>query len=452
MRASRSILRIFSIGFLLLAIIGGVQAQENADAYATQDLVYFKEIIQLKMDAVKEAAQQDIALISAKFDGQEKKIDAQNAKIDQGLSLLGTLLSGLGIVLTVFGVLSFITLQAKAKKEARIAALEWFKINAEPLKGEISSLQERLAGLEQQAKESIAKHVEWVEAGALDARKHMQKYIGTSNDAPPDVAAQSALALSEAVKVTKNKTEESYEFSDFANLAFDCFNKGDKVAAAGFWKRAAKHPGASDEEVAISLYNLAVIYRKLNFLDQSISILDSVKDKFLDSSSVGARLYAGKAIISKAYALTDQENFEKASEEYLSFFDWAERYKDDELADPLCQARNGFGFMLLCDAKKNWVSDIKSKKLLEKALLNFEKALEYNSLEPFAIGNVAYCMHLLGASEHDSREKIREALQLGGKRLYTSTLEDFRIHNLPAEDDAFKAILDFEWSQLYGRS
>gem|GEM_PF-5018433 len=359
---SECILRSLRVICFLFIFVGAVQAGEGQESKVAQDLAFFKEVSQLKIGSLKEIVQRDVAAINAKFESLEKRIDAQNAKIDQGLSLLGTLLSGLGIVLTVFGVFSFISLQSRAKQEARQAALEWFKANAESLKGEIFSLQERLAGLEQQATESIAKHVQWVEAGALDARQQIQKSIGAPTEGPPDVAAQSALALAEAVQTTKSKPEKDYDFSDFANLAFDYFNKGNKARAAEFWEKAAKHPNASDEEAAISLFNLAVTYRDLNLVYKSLATFDSVIEKFLDNSSAGARMYAGKAIISKAYALSDQEDNEQATQAYFKFFEWAVRYSYDGLAEYISQARNGFGFMLLCEAKKELVEYCYSHK------------------------------------------------------------------------------------------
>jgi tetratricopeptide (TPR) repeat protein len=430
-----------------------VNAGESSGGGMTVQLDSLKESTQLKIESLKDSSRKDLDLVLAKFDGVDKRVDAQNSKIDQGLDLLGNLLSGLGIVLTVFGVFSFLSVQSKAKKEAERVAKDWFDENSVSLKTKFDLLQERLSELELQAKESFEKHVLWVQAGASDARQQMQRQLASplSNSVvKSDINAQSALALAEVAEVARGKSEQDYSFTDVNNLAFNYYNEGDKASAARFWEKAARHTNATDDEVAESLFNLAVTYNQLGHPKKAISIYESLIDRFSEGESQRVRAYAAKAMLNKSFIQNSLGEHDSEREGYYKFLEWESKYRQDGLNDQVSRAYNGLGFLLLCEAKESWHDQHGRDEKLNAAKDFLERALSSNGKDSFVIGNLAYCAHVMGATEEEVRSKIKVALALGGEHLFVSTLKDFLIHPIAELDESFENIFRSEWAKLKG--
>lgn len=432
---------------LALAITGIAIADEAENDGGVQGLSLLKETTQIRMESLKDSVRKDLDSVLARFDALDKRVDAQNAKVDQGLSLLGDLLSGLGVVLTLFGVLSFFSVQAKAKKEASRVSEDWFEANSDSFKSKISSLQVRLGELEAQAKESFERHVQLVEAGARDAREKIQSSIDNAVNVP-DIDAGSVSALAEVAKNAKSKPEEEYSFEDLSNLAFNYYSVGDKVGAVKFWDRAAKHPSATVDQIADSLFNLGVMYKQLDQFGKALSIYDSVIERFSESTSHYAREQAAKSMVNKCSILAIMENWEQQKSCLRSFFEWEERHREDGFNSQLSKALNGYGFVILCEAKKYWSDEALRRQKLNEAYQYFQDAVACNDQDAFALGNIAYCSYLMGRNDVDFSEKIKDALLIGGEHLYTSTLTDFLIHPVQDLDDKFEAILRGEWAKL----
>jgi len=435
---------------LLLVVSCLVESKEQVDG-VEQKVDFVKELTQIKMESLRESTQRDVGLVLSKLESLDKRIDAQNSKIDQGLNILGIALSVLGGVLAIFGVVGFFSVQAKAKKESARVAVEWFETNSSSLRNNIASLQERLDGLEAQAKESIEKNVLWVQASARDAMQHIQKQMENpmgEASVQNNVTIHSALALAEVAQVAKSKPEQKYSFNDLNSLAFNYYNEDDKASAARYWERASAHIDASDEEIVDSLFNLGITYNQIGHPRKAISTYDAIIDRFSDSGSRHVRLNVARAMLNKGIILNNLGEHERERDVYQTFLEWEINHKSDGLVEQLSRVKNCIGYLDLGDAKKNWSSRGQRDEKLHAAYRRFEEALVLDPKDAFVIGNIAYCDHLMGASEEKSREKLKLALALGGEHLYKATFKDFLLNPVPDLDESFEALLRSEWAKL----
>jgi len=248
---------------------------------------YSAEDVAVLRDAhAHELIRKEIEIVGARINNQDKMIDTQNTHIDQSLTILSISLTILGIFFTLTGFLGYFSVQRKAKREAEIASKEWFKLQAERLESEITSLQETVSILQKRAQSTFDTHVQKVQEDAEKAIIAIQKSIIYPDANNPEITKKDEIALAEAAKAAADKPESSYSFVDWNNRAFNAYKNGEKEEAARFWRMAAAQSGANPAQIARALINSGVSLAEANRNSDSISVFDEVIQKFSGSTAL----------------------------------------------------------------------------------------------------------------------------------------------------------------------
>jgi tetratricopeptide (TPR) repeat protein len=195
------------------------------------------------------------------------------------------------------------------------------------------------------------------------------------------------------------------------------------------------------ESVARALVNKGVALGDLNRHQDALAAYDEVLRRFGDSTEPPLREQVAGALFNKGVALDGLDRPQDALAAYdevlRSFGDASE----PSLRALVGRAFNGIGFNLLIQAKRAWQGGdaMTARSMLEKAAVQIDAARERQPNEPIVLGNAGYISFLRGM-EHEARELLTKAVELGGERIIQAAMEDANIHPLP-QDEAFRALL-----------
>ena len=380
------------------------------------ELAAYKELNQVRTDALKESLQKDMQAQSAKIEAQDKRVDRQ----DKMLESFSARISDLSIFLTVFGLvaglLGYFTVSSRAKKEARIAAAEW--IEKEGQKAIDAKLNEFDSHITAQKDAATAKReifegeIEKLRADAVSQITEQLSQISTSQKSMGRTIQQvtspaESDAISEYVEALKLKPEAEYDVEDWITRAVDAYSKNNFALAAEYWIQAAHHSKASDIDAARSLFIAGGLLSKMNRIEAEIALRDELISRYGST-------------------------------------------QETEIRQLVVGALGGKGFALLLRAKEEWSNEAARIDDLHAADALFNKMEKEANNKPITWGNQAYTAFLLG-QQHVARPLLKQALQQGGELLYKGTLGDLDIHPVPP-DAAFRAMLDEVWAEVKPKS
>ncbi|MCE5180518.1 MAG: tetratricopeptide repeat protein [Betaproteobacteria bacterium] len=208
-------------------------------------------------------------------------------------------------------------------------------------------------------------------------------------------------------------------------------------------KRYGDAPEAAlQEQVAIALRNKGVKLGQLDRGEEAIAVYDEVVKRYGDTPEAALREEVAIALRNKGVRLCQLDRGEEAIAVYDEV---VKRYGDAPeaaLREEVAIALNGWGFGLLCEAKKVWRGGDEATAIgtLKQALKKIEAAQQREPNESIYLGNQGYILFLLGRVE-EARPILTKAIALGGEELRQIELNDADIHPLP-QDKAFKALIE----------
>ena len=202
------------------------------------------------------------------------------------------------------------------------------------------------------------------------------------------------------------------------------------------------------EQVGHALFNKSAYLTEIGHFEEAIAICDNIVKRFENEQNVSLMARAASAFVKKIYICGELERFDQARTAYKEVINRFGHSKESEVRREISRAKNGYGYRLLCQAKKNWEEQENSLSQLQQAYTLFTEVTAEDQTSAIALGNKAYCGHLLYFPAEDILDALTQALELGGEPLYQGTLEDLQIYPVPERDDSFRVILDELWGRL----
>ncbi len=402
--------KIIFLACLLLLLPFGVLAAERSASEA--DLAAYKELSQARTDALKESLQKDMQAQTARIEAMDKLIERQDQLLDHFSGRFSDLLTFLALFGLVAGLLVYITVNSRAKKEARIAVEEWMEIEGpKAIEAKTKDLDSHIAAEKKAAttkREEYYSDIEKLHAIAADPLAEQQKqmsalYKPTNDSVQGQTLSKNSSAITKLTEALKHKPEADYGFDDWNARAHDAYMKGNLALAAAYWLQTARGFQVKEVRIAQSLFNAGVVLGQLNRSEEAIAVYDDVVSRY--------------------------GNKPKA-----------------ELRKQVARALNGKGFELLCRAKESWGDEVARLGDLGAAATLFTQAEKEMAAKFIVWGNQAYTAFLLGQADA-VRPLLKQALQQGGEDLYKVTLGDLDIH--PAPPDAeFRTLLEEVWAAV----
>ncbi|UVK81173.1 hypothetical protein LOY46_16510 [Pseudomonas sichuanensis] len=288
------------------ALIEAEAQKRYAQVKVERDLAAYKELAQVKLDALKDGVQKDIQTLTVRMDAQDKIIATQGNVVDKGLNILGISLSMLGLILTLAGVVGFLSVRRKAQNEARSAAAQWLDSNSD-LQAEIKSIRERLQELESQARRNIDSLLKDADDAVKKMQRSFERVKEKKQGNPDTVPENEAQALARMAKAVTEKPESAYSYNDWNTRAFDAYLKGELTKAAQFWRAAADHEEATPLNIVTSLSNMASMFDALNHAREEIAVYDEIIERFGSDHNAEVRRHVAKALGDKGVAIVENK-------------------------------------------------------------------------------------------------------------------------------------------------
>ncbi|WP_306603395.1 tetratricopeptide repeat protein [Azonexus sp.] len=304
--------RLMIISFSLTCALPSVAAEINKD-----DLDAQKELLQLRIDSGRELLQKDIEAQWKRLDAIDKRIDDQvNRVSDIGNAVdRFTAISGwISILITVLlasgGLVGYFSVVAKAKREAKETASNWFAENEKELRAKIDSLHSH-------ARDNINHSVQSVQDSATEAQaviERTQKTIGLmqSDTSPNPDNDKDTKTLLRRTDELKDIPENNYSFDDWNTRAFAAYKAGKLEEATLYWEKATKVPTASLVNSAQAIFNQAFTLGQMGKTEEEIVLYDQLIDTYADDNTPALREQVAKAMGNKAVLLGEMEKNEEA--------------------------------------------------------------------------------------------------------------------------------------------
>lgn len=445
---------------------------------------------------VDESAATDLKLAQQKLEFFKERLDFQDKRIgDIGLYL--AIFGALMTVIVVFFSLSSkreAVLEAKeeAKKEAREEVERQAKTIIEGwlsndgrkvltgkvdalLKPEVEKALHEIKG----AAAEILNELEAERQKAHDHNAQLDELISRGLDKDNPLSKEQRQQLDATTKNLEAKPQTQYRYEDWFMLGVKAFEAAKYETAADHFTKAAEL--ADDpQNRARTLYSKGVTLGLMDRSEEAIAVYDEVVKRYGDAPEAALREVVAKALVNRGYRLGQLGRSEEAivvcdevlkryggapevalrksvamalrnkgvtlgqmerrEEEIAVYNEIVNRYGD--VPEEVAKALNGWGFTLLCEAKKIWQGGDGATAIvmLKQALEKIEAALQRKPDEPMFLGNQGYILLLLNKVE-EARPILAKAIALGGEELRQGELNDADIHPLP-QDKAFKALIE----------
>ncbi len=446
----------YALAFGILMALTCVAA-DVPKSVSHDELAAYKELQQIKLDALKDVHQKDLDTLKGKTDALDKRIDDQYTQAGQGVDRLGVYASILGIVIavlmTALGLLGYFTAIGKAKTEAQNAAKRWFTENGSNLTNELNLIRNKA----QQAHQEIDTHSKDVQTHAELSKQqtaayteYLQAAMGRNIQTQTAEQIQATEFIYQRDQELKSTPESSYAYEDWNTRAHAAFTANKFEDAAYFWRQASAIPYAGNLKVAQAIFNKGVAQGRLGQSDEAISTCKKVISQFGDAEEPALRELVAASLVYKGTIQGQLRQIEEAIATYEELLRRFGDVEDPALSKQVANALNGIGFCYLIQAKEKWLDQEVAINLLKESLQRLTQAIARTS-EPFgvALGNRAYVFWLLGnptQAEADFAASLR-APKDGGKRMYENTLKDCDIYPIP-QDQGMRELVKRLWSDF----
>jgi len=304
---ANAMLKSYCMVWCLAVLLSGLLSTLALAAPATQeDLSAQKELVQVKIDALKDLQQKDIDAVKSRMDAIDKRLDDQISKMGQGVDRLGVYASILGIIVTallaVLGLLGYFTVVGKAKTEAQESAKQWFDNNAKQLNEKILNLETEVQAARQRIENSV-KNVEEHGEGAIDRQNQavqtLEASIGNQTGTDSKKIHEAKVVVTERAEQLKQIAESSYSFEDWNMRAHAAYAADQLEKAALYWLNASQVPNAGSVRVAQALYNRGVAQGKMGQSEAAFATYDEVTRRYGEASETALRDLVARALVNK---------------------------------------------------------------------------------------------------------------------------------------------------------
>lgn len=179
----------------------------------------------------------------------------------------------------------------------------------------------------------------------------------------------------------------------------------------------------------------------LNLCDEFIERFDATTDLEIIGHLITVRYR-------KIALLWPLDRMEEANLLYEHTLQQFGKLDDLEISKEIGKLKNTMAFILLCQAKGRWCDDQYRNDNLRKAASLLEESIAAIPGESMVLRNQAYCNFLLGETEESTLAKLTHALRMGGKHLYSETLNDIKISPVAEKDEIFLSLLNGAWLEV----
>ncbi|MGB7814772.1 MAG: tetratricopeptide repeat protein [Methylotenera sp.] len=203
------------------------------------------------------------------------------------------------------------------------------------------------------------------------------------------------------------------------------------------------------EHIANALLNKGGLFiDKRNMPNEAIACYDQVIQRFGQSTDQTLIVVSVHALSNKASALTALDRFDEAYTIHDSLLQQFSSSTIPSLEDISNRCLNGKGFIQILRAKLAWKDEASREKYLQDALqlLSAADYTQQKNVGGFLLGNLAYCLWLLGRNA-ETIEPLKKALKIGGASLRDAELKDTEIHSIPL-DAGFRDLINKIWLEL----
>jgi hypothetical protein len=250
--------------------------------------------------------------LKERVDSQNKLLDIQTARISD----LTTYLGAFGIILTILTFFAsfvvFLSVKARAIKEARDTATEWFNKNGKQdmdrllgdTRADLDDFRAYTASQRQRVEKAAQAEIEALQ---IAMQRPQNPVTGTAVSASAEIDP-----LQQLVDQLKQKPESDYAFSDWNTRAFNAYREQNFALAGEYWLKAANARNTTHSDLATSMLNAAVALHFDGKDERSLDLYDGLVGRFGTASEAVLREQAAKALSNKSVMLIKQERYEDA--------------------------------------------------------------------------------------------------------------------------------------------
>lgn len=293
---------LFSLLFFFSSL---ASASEHKGPPPVEILRLKADLLQAKLDTQSSIIRSEGELRALREGALDKRIDDLSNRIaDIGnsvdrFSLIATLL------LAASGLLGYLSVVAKAKKEAQESAKKWFEENERGILGSLDALSERV----EEARRDVEERVKTVKDVADIAQADIQSTIANlqrrldtdskSSLSPASKGESTSAIQTKANEIRQEKPESQYTFEDWNIRAFAAYTSGKESDAVYYWDKAAKAPNTPLLESLKASLNKAVVLNELKRKDEALAEYDQLIARSSNSDESAAAEFLARALFNR---------------------------------------------------------------------------------------------------------------------------------------------------------
>ena len=253
----------------------------------------YREVSEVKFNAAKESRQKDQEKTEVQIQNFDKRMEIFESHLANIAALLIALLS-------IFGVVGYISVNQRAREEAKIeaekASKDWFKNKGRELEQKVNKL------LDDAKKDFDDK----IQAGQAQVEPLQKEMIARSSDDPGNrrpAPSTSNDALTQADQLIRRKPQTDYTFEDWNMRAFNAYHQQDLDASARYWLNAARNDEASDIQAARAMLNAGINLATLRRHEESKDVYKEIITRFGNKPELELRDAVGRAMVNIGVSL-----------------------------------------------------------------------------------------------------------------------------------------------------
>jgi tetratricopeptide (TPR) repeat protein len=381
---------------------------------------------------------------------------------------VGNLVAWASILVTILlffgGFWGYFSVKARAEKEAREAAEQWFIENNRELISRMEQLQLKAkeienrfshitTGVENKA-EKFHQLIDGISKEANEAAKRVMQSQPDGNvktdPSKSPVNAQTTQLLQQASDELKGKAEKEFTANEHYVRGASLYASGNFQGALSSFESAIQAAvNASALEQVNYLFAKAITLGGLGKLEEEVKVYNEMDQRFGSDLEPGVREQVVRGLVNKGVSLGEQGK----SEETIKVYDEMDRRFGSGVAPGIralvAKALNGLGCIQIMLAKKNWLDESLRQSWLSSAATVLARATTICGPDDRAmiLGNLGYALFLMGQVEA-VRAPTLECLKLGGQKALDVQRGDAKQHRVEPEDANYEKLLDELWASL----
>ncbi len=385
------LLRQLMLLCLLVLPVHGYSAPVPTSNEVASELKHFKELSKLQLESTRDLLQKDMQTLTARLgeldvrqvqrlDDQNKRLDSLSEHIDQNLTIVGYIFGGFSLLVALAGIAGYVSVQGRAKEEARTAAAEvvsekareavdqWFREQAKIHEVQLKELQQRLQLVDTQMQKLEAKSQQLdyetatlsskLQQYAEEAKTHKDKSVGEIQAAAAAVREAQEAALKEqltpeqqqvltgAGQKAKDKPESQYDWDDWDDRAFAALAEHDTQEAIRCWEKIIQMTAVPAEEKSRAMFNKGVALGQQSQPEAALAVYGELIQRFGNDTTEDIRERVAAAMLNKGITLGQQSQPEAALAVYGELIQRFGNDRTEEICERVAAAMLNKGFTL----------------------------------------------------------------------------------------------------------